>query len=76
MNSLFWDEFFVIEGLEEVNMATLTWPWEQIQYTSSYGLFKTVINEEKRDMRMKCKTSTNDPVSVELLGYRTNLSMN
>ena len=23
--------------------------------TSSYSLFKTVINEEKRDMRMKCK---------------------
>jgi hypothetical protein len=47
--------FFVIEWLEEVNMAT--WTWEQIPYTSSYayGLFKTVINEEKRDMRMKCK---------------------
>ena len=34
-------------------MATLT--WEKIPNTSSYGLFKTVINEEKRDMRMKCK---------------------
>jgi hypothetical protein len=50
--------FFVIEWLEEVNMATWTWPWEQIQYTSSYGLFKTVINEEKRDMRMKCRLWT------------------
>jgi hypothetical protein len=42
---------FVIEWLEEVNMAT--WTWVQIPYTSIYGLFKTVINEERRDMRMK-----------------------
>jgi hypothetical protein len=45
--------FFVIEWLEEVNMAT--WTWEQMPYTFSYGLLKTVINEETRDMRMKCK---------------------
>jgi hypothetical protein len=45
--------FFLIEWLEEVNMAT--WTWEQIPYTSSYDLLKTVINEEKREMRTKCK---------------------
>ena len=43
--------------MEEVNMAT--WTWEKIPHTSSYGLFKTVINEEKRDMRMKCKFNLN-----------------
>ena len=53
MNSLFWDDFFcnrVIGRSEygDLNMGANT-------VTSSYGLFKTVINEEKRDMRMKCK---------------------
>ena len=28
---------------------------ENTVYTSNYGLLKTVINEEQRDMRMKCK---------------------
>jgi hypothetical protein len=45
--------FFIIEWLEEVNMAT--WTWKQMPYTSICVLLKTVINEEQRDMRMKCK---------------------
>jgi hypothetical protein len=53
MNALFGVIFFVIVWLEEVNMAT--WTWKKIPYTSNYGLLKTVINEEQRDMRMKCK---------------------
>ena len=53
MDSLFWDDFFcnrVIGRSEygDVNIGANT------VYVELWPL-KTVINEEKRDMRMKCK---------------------
>jgi hypothetical protein len=53
MNSLFWDDFFCnrVIGRSEYSDVDM----EANTVYASYGLLKTVINEEKRDMRRKCK---------------------
>ena len=54
MNSLFWDDFFCnrVIGRSEYGDVNMGGNTVYVELWEAYGFFKTVINEEKRDMRM------------------------